>query len=279
MKVRFIILAISFSALAQIQHGSIGVVYLTDDEVVMAADSRGTIGGSHFDDQCKINALDGKILFVSTGNVVTYSNQVANPLGSVPSWNNYAEVRASYERIIQQFSTAATHMTDIAIDYASDLRSKWAGAAIYNRAFVSNAAAVQGGNRLTAAFFAGYDGSGKARVAQVLITFNERDLLNPVGMEVGLITCPVQNFCAIGRPEIVAEFLQTSTDRAMVDTKLWRPPSTTLWDDIDLERTVHLVELTIRYQGDDVGGEIDAVELDRGNDARWYRRKDNCPAN
>jgi hypothetical protein len=42
---------------------------------------------------------------------------------------------------------------------------------------------------------------------------------------------------------------------------------------------MRLVELTIKL--DDrktVGGPIDAVQLSRGGDLRWYRRKANCPA-
>jgi hypothetical protein len=39
---RFLLVLASYPAFAQIRHGSVGVVYFSDDRIAMAADSRGT---------------------------------------------------------------------------------------------------------------------------------------------------------------------------------------------------------------------------------------------
>lgn len=47
--------------------GSIAVAYWAQDEMVIAADSRGTIGNSYHDTECKVSALGNKLIFAATG--------------------------------------------------------------------------------------------------------------------------------------------------------------------------------------------------------------------
>jgi hypothetical protein len=59
-----------YPATAQIEHGSVGVVYFTKYEISVAADSRGTVKDNSIppdDTVCKIAALGGNVIFVLTG--------------------------------------------------------------------------------------------------------------------------------------------------------------------------------------------------------------------
>ncbi len=60
--------------------GSIAVAYWAQDEMVIAADSRGTIGNSYHDTECKVSALGNKLIFAATGR---------SSLGQDPGWDTY----------------------------------------------------------------------------------------------------------------------------------------------------------------------------------------------
>jgi hypothetical protein len=86
-----------------------------------------------------------------------------------------------------------------------------------------------------------------------------------------------QHFCAIGRPRIAFEFVDGNTRRAVADSKNWKPGSSLSKADLDLQKTMHLVDLTIKYdQTQEVGGPIDALQLSKNGELRWYQRKNKC---
>ncbi len=60
-------LIVSSPTLAQINHGTVGVIYFTKDKIIIAADSRSIAIGNAppSDSVCKIAAPHGKIVFVS----------------------------------------------------------------------------------------------------------------------------------------------------------------------------------------------------------------------
>jgi len=94
-----------------------------------------------------------------------------------------------------------------------------------------------------------------------------------------IFKCSANNFCAIGETEIVEEFDGLTSQRAREEVATWKPSNTFAPSDYDLLRTARLVDLTIAYhQGIDVGGPIDAVQLNRDGSLRWFPRKENCPA-
>ncbi len=78
--------------LAQIQHGTVAVVYYTEDKIIMAADSRGlllTQNAQPDDSVCKIAAPYGKMLFVSS-HAVAYKSGGLFDL--VQPWSNVDEI-------------------------------------------------------------------------------------------------------------------------------------------------------------------------------------------
>jgi hypothetical protein len=86
--------------------------------------------------------------------------------------------------------------------------------------------------------------------------------------------------CALGRSEIVTEFVGLTTERARTETeRLARETSGLSDDEREIRRIIRLVDLTIRLllDTDDVGGPIDALELRAGEPLRWIQRKSKCP--
>lgn len=259
-------------AFPQIKEGSLGIAYFTNEKIVMVGDSRITLGGLQFDDQCKVAAPGGNIVFVTAG-----AASFISPLrSSVPSWDNLDEAHVAYKKIIARYSTPAGHLLDIANSFAESLRLKWTEAANHYRAQVEEGAPDGG---LTRALFGGRDSSGRLQLVDVFIAFQASNVNDPVSAQVGYVQdCP-SNFCSFGNGAIAVEFIKQTTPRAAQEAKTWRPSPDVAPKDVDIERTMRLVELTIKL--DDrktVGGPIDAVQLSRGGDLRWYRRKANCPA-
>lgn len=133
---------------------------------------------------------------------------------------------------------------------------------------------------LTDAMIAGEDGNGS------LVLYGMRVLTGPSGLKVrggsAAISCDHHNLCAIGQPEIVIEFADLTSKRAEDEAESWSPRDDLSPRDAeyDMFRTIRMVELTIQHhKGNDVGGKIDGVQLNRNGSMYWQYRKSNCPEN
>jgi hypothetical protein len=262
---------LSYPAVAQIEHGTVGVVHLTEDKISVAADSRVTIKGPHprqDDTACKIVALGKNLIFVSAGNTAYESHNLL-----VPSWTNNNEVRMAYERI------NSGNIREIATEWGRSVSSHFDALNIWEP---NDFRAARAGDLLTIALFAGID-SNDALVLFRGIVFATDFGLHPAGYRIDQVTCPAHNFCVIGEPEIVIEFLDAATDRANEEAAKWAIVAPFAGDyDFDMFRAIRMVDLTITlHQGNDVGGLIDAAQirwLDLNEPIYWYTRKENCPA-
>ncbi len=215
MKIGMLYVLAAYPALSQVQHGSIGVVYFTPDKIVMAADSRAMMGTVPRDDVCKIAALGGDVAFVTTGTAV-YMSQL--PL--VASFNNFDEIRQSYQRVIARYQTSRGHVSDIAIDFAQSLKSRWSSVATFDRPTAVRSAIENG--RIAIAFIGGVDSSGHFVLIQVVITFDQNKTFQPVDAEATFESCPEpKNFCAIGETAIVEELLRGVTERAKQEDNIF----------------------------------------------------------
>jgi hypothetical protein len=80
--------------LAQVEHGTVVVVYFTPDKIIMAADSRVIRIGQNIppnDEECKITVIRGQVIF-SSANVASYT---APGSDVVESWKNADEARSA----------------------------------------------------------------------------------------------------------------------------------------------------------------------------------------
>lgn len=266
------IFCLIYPATAQIQHGTVGVVYFTQDKISVAADSRGIIDQNTPPDDtvCKLAAFGGDVIFVSAGSI---RNSSQSPL--VPSWDNLAEARSAYNRVVFQYSTSRGHVREIAEDWNISISSNFDTMARY--APDSFAGAVDPAGNLTSAMIGGLDDKGNLVLFGVTIS---AVTASPASRAVGLAVqadCPHRRFCAIGAPEIVTEFADEASERSKTEAKEWKPPNGSMPRDYDMLRTIRMADLTVLHHvGKDVGGPIDAAQLDRDGSIHWYARKKNC---
>jgi hypothetical protein len=276
----FLLLSFAFGlvypAAPQIKHGTVGVIYFTQQKISAAADSRGIIDQNTPPDDavCKLAALGGDVVFVSAGAI---RNTSQDPL--LPSWDNLVEARSAYESVVTRYSRSRGHVREIADEWNKRITANFNVLAQRNASAFAGAADPVGG--LTYAMLAGRDATGNLILFGV--TISTVLPVQPESRANGIVVqaaCPHHGFCAIGVTEIVTEFADQTSERARKEAITWKPPKTSRTTERDLLRTIRMVELTIdHHSGNDVGGPIDSVQLDRHGPARWHQLKPNCTEN
>lgn len=240
-------------AWAQVERGTIVVAYSTPDKIVMAADSRVTLGwakGPSSDKECKITAIRGQVIF-SSANVASYrGSNVVQP------WKNSDEARSAYKNACGPYPSRCP---------VKEVARAWTLAVLAHieslyRANPDYAKSLTDNGVFTVALFGGRDEAGSLELIQVLIGVDQTG----VHPDWGKAICP-HNYCKLGKVEIVTEFTDLTSQRAKEEAKNWTasPPHNPA--DADLLKAIRLVDLTIAYhQGTpDVGGKIDAVQLSK----------------
>jgi hypothetical protein len=266
---------INLSAYAQIQHGSVGVIYYTKDKIIVAADSRGLVlnGNTPPDDtECKIAAPDGKMVFVSTQSTEYKNGGYADP---VPSWSNVGEIRKAYGKASLLYSTNRDRIEGTAVEWGKLISSHFQTLLLWHPEKTMEA--VNGGNGvLTRSIIGGLDNDGLLMLLRITIAFHE-GIFAADTVQIPSCDACSKPYWAIGQVEVEQEFVDLTSQRARSEVKTWRPPKESNLADYDILRTMRLVELTIQYhKGNDVGGKIDAVEMDKDGSMRWFAIKENC---
>jgi hypothetical protein len=91
----WVCLLASQATLAQVQYGTIGVVYYGKDKIAIAADSAGFLNASSpITSECKLAALGGKLLFVNAG--ASGYRRLRPSSDVVQPWDNIDEARKAY---------------------------------------------------------------------------------------------------------------------------------------------------------------------------------------
>lgn len=248
---------------AHFTHGTVGVVYYTDDNIIFAADSHGIDRDEGQENhECKILALGGQVLFFSSGiSQITFHDNLG-PL------SNTLEARNAYQQTLASYGTARGHVGDIAAQWGSNMKAQ------YNTMGPAAVKQVDQSNQLPHGVFGGLDADGK------LVLFWTHLTSDPGGAQftTAAIQCKIDNTCAFRSPDIPNEFLRKETPRAKEEAETWRPRKGSRPSDRDILKTMRLVELTIRYSPPGlVGGTIDAVQMNRDGSVHWFARKQNCP--
>ena len=265
----FLVLAAG-SASAQITTGTVGVIYYTNDKIIMAADSRGTSSdGTRTDAECKIAALGNDMIFVSTG-VGGYDS--GDPRSPTRSWRNADEAHRVYDRL----SAGGRHPS------VAEVASEWSNIIVRNETFLYERipqqvldAATDG--VLTEAMFGSTADDGSLTLISTDIVVHAGGS-PPVTAEIGM-ELPPGSVGVIGKKDIFSEFFQATSERAKAEAARWEVESASFPpEDSELFRMIRLIDLTITYdQSGEVGGPIDALELEHGKGIRWRQRKAICP--
>ncbi len=194
---------------------------------------------------------------------------------TVHSWTNTEEIHRAYDRASFTYSTAHDRIVGTAFDWADSILSNFESLLFWHSERVIETAR-RGNGLLTVAIIGGVDDDGKMILLQDVITYRPDGFPTIFADKTQITQCAKSN-CLIGEPEIADEFINLRSDRALKEAKNWRLPKTTDPADYDLLKAMRYVALTIRYHiGGDVGGDLDAVEMDKDGSVRWYAKKDNC---
>lgn len=262
----------SYSALAQIGFGTGTVIIFnrTEDKLIVAADSRENHRESNRppdDTYCKITAFGDQIVFTSVG--------VDGASGTL-AWNNI-DVAASVIHSARS-NGRDFRLYDVVVAWGNSMMQNWRAAYLLSPATVVMAAEQNDGG-LTAGMFAQVK-NGKIYWEGAAITF-DRSRAEPVGLIVGQMdTCWAcgeegsAKICAGGKVAVATKFCAQHAPDIV--------PSKSLLDRIGKEGVlaIRIADLTVAYdRSGEVGGHIDAVELNRNGSIRWLARKDNCPEN
>jgi hypothetical protein len=251
-------------------HGTVIVLNLSEDELIIAADSKGNhASATTFSkpdySQCKITTFDNQIVFAPV-NYVGYGS--TGPLDPVASW----DARNILQRIVSETITSNGTVP------IQSIASRWAGAMIdvfrnqyrwHPQEVIAEAV------------------GGKIQMMIIIVTFNSSSP-DPIGALIGdgignCWTCGQQDggkSCAAGQIAIVAEFCSKSTDRGKEAQGVLTYDNSLMalgWDIRSL-LALRLADLTEAYDlSGTVGGPIDVLQLKKDGGIRWLARKNNCP--
>jgi hypothetical protein len=250
-----------------VTHGTIIVIGKSPRRVILAADSRvgrtqTGVGIESVDDSyCKIAALGGHTVFGSSG-VIGNS--------TTADWTALSLATA--------IATPSTRMNR---EEGLKFILSWSNSIIKKLAVFSpeqlSAVALQNDGQITTGVLAGMNDDGTTWAQAVTVRYSASVGLT-VPTSYDLIAKEHMEYFALGKGEIVREFVDKTSERAKVENAQWAKlkikRGTRLFDEFEAKR---LVDLTIGLEPDkaSVGGPIDEVVLDaRGS--RWLSLKPNC---
>jgi hypothetical protein len=273
----FPLLFVGQPAAAQIERGSVGVVYLSNERIVMASDSRGVTGvldSSPTDGECKIATMGGEFISVFVG-ALRYVR--TGPNDKSPEWSSAGDLRAAYDRVAAR-GKIRKPIDVIANAWGTAIQARFTAGYGVSPQEVRDLAATHGG-ALARGMFGGFDAAGKLALVDVRVTLALSPGSLPAYQATRITQCPWNDYCGIGHTEIVTEFAMLASKRAIEESATRKPPIKGL--DSTTARAISLVELTELYQTGPktVGGPVDAISLRTGGSVRWLARKPGCPAN
>jgi len=259
-------LCVSYPACSQISSGTIIVYAVTQDEAVVAADSRVKfVSGSPPDDTyCKIAAFRNHVIFATIGAGAYIRTGPADP---IQSWSAIGEARGA-SKVGSHAADASSEVKMIADSWAKKIQAKWNSLyAKYPDLVIKEA--EHGKGLLTTGIFIVAKNKHLAFTSRG-IRFS-RDFRIPTSVEKA--SCETGHLCGSGETDIFMEFTQATSQRAQAEREDWsKRPNKSL-----IMYVIRMVDLTIAYGPDDVGGKVDALEMTRDGKVTWKQRKCNCP--
>jgi hypothetical protein len=280
MKLLFqsLVFVFSLNAVAQTESGSLIIVNASQDEIVVAADSRSYSAVAEFDDRCKITALDNQLIFAASG-ITAYGPTDGRPL----YWDSHAIAKEIFLHLSRQKATQPMPLR-IAPTWGKEIKNKFK--ADLKRDGPKGVLFGAEGNTLTSAVFAGfYQG------APLIVTLAVRYITSTKGhTEVSDAITNVfrkPKAVQIGRVVIADELFAGKTPRAIQWRQQLAYTKAPDGDSVALP-AIDAVKFSIdNYPLVNIGGKmlpplggsIDAVRLRLGKGIDWIQRKTNCPEN
>jgi hypothetical protein len=277
-KISFALLAVilsSYATVAQVSSGTIIIINLSKNELVVAADSRGMYNDRNRppdDLQCKVATFDHETLFATGGTAVRFNSL---GLDQVNGWNNIDFAKAAVD-YIGKTPPGDDRVQAIGHRWADLLVENWLSDYRWHPEEVIKAAET-GKGILTYGLIA-EAATGLIYPQVVKINF-DASVIPPVFPQFFRGACDLRcgqkeghNICAYGQTDIVTRTCSTNPKFLRQD----RPRN---WDRDELfadwlAKMARACDLT-----ETVGGPIDVVSPRTDGRVTWRERKNNCPDN
>jgi hypothetical protein len=241
------------------KRGTATVIDVRADRVIIASDSRVTVAGGYRDDDCKISALDGEMVFSGAG-----YREISS---ATPPW-----AWDSHEVALKSFRLAKSkHAADIvsatAREWERETKEFFAGPPDGLRDLLDG-----GVSDIFDAVFVGKDADGR------LSAFHDNVRIDPAGPAVEITSDALHSpsLLVLGVKDIAEEFANKTSPRAIAETAEWRETVST--KDASKQETLfaaQLVKWTILYGPRNVGGAVHTVTFDSSG-VHWIDEKDGC---
>jgi hypothetical protein len=248
---------------AEMERGTLLVVYFSQDKIVLAADSLTLIKGGGTEKReysCKIAALGKNTLFAAAGRTGYRKEGPADP---VPDWTAIGEAQRIYTQ-------HPTEPPEILSDYweqalianlIAQLKSSSTG-----RQIVEDDAARHE-RILTSGLFLYAPPHGDFQSKLSRVTYPRRNFFEAKYGDIPT------SYLALGEPNavrIVLEYVSLQSDRAKEEAEEWNQQQQSLKGDKEALRAKRLVELAIKHdQSGEIGGEIDVAILRKNGTVEW----------
>ncbi len=255
---------------AQMERGTLLVVYFSQDKIVLAADSLNLIKGRGTEKReysCKIVALGKDTLFAAAGRT-GYRKGPSDPL---PDWTAIGEAQRIYtQHPTEPPEILSNYREQALIEHLSaQLRSPT------GRRVVEDDAGRQEGI-LTSGLFLYAPPHGDFQWILSRVTYPRRGFLDS---KYASLPPDIPPYLALGEPNAVRtvlEYVSLQSDRAKKEADEWNQEQHCLHGDKEAARAKRLVELAIEHdQTGEIGGEIDVAVLPKNGTVEWVANP-NC---
>ena len=241
------------------KRGTVTVVDVEPDQVIVSSDSRATMPNGYRDDDCKISEIGGEMLFSGAGYRQISSTKPAG------LWDAH-EVAARSFAIAKAMRTADT-VNATAREWEKETKAFFAGPQSDLKDLMNS-----GVTKIFDALFVGRTADKR------MIAVHDQVKIDPAGPSIVITseTLAPPHVLAVGVEDVANEFINQSSQRAMDEMQKWQQTvSEKEATEQQLLFTEQVVKWTIQYGPDNVGGPVDTATIDPSG-IHWITRKNVC---
>jgi hypothetical protein len=262
-----LLLILVVNAAAQFDTGTVIIVGYSRDKIIVVAESRQAgEKGEHFDNGCKITALNDKFFFSASGRAEDMTHWVVG-------WSAHDQAKEILDATSKESRTAR----NMAIDWGKIMvnrinryiRPEEKGKLIPRKVYLTG-------------LCAGISPAGDTEIAEVNVepvVVNGKEVFGATMPSDNSVEVPPvsdkMNYIVLGREaDLFNELFYATSERAKrekaittKESKKWRH------DEMDVRLIVRVMGLILKYSDhpEYVGGPIDAAQLDKGGTIRWIQ--------
>jgi hypothetical protein len=262
----------------QTKSGTAIVMLFSKGEIVFAAESRVVLAGKsiHYrDDACKVRAIKNKFIFASAG----VNGFEPEPGKAGNAWSAYDEPG----KLVDQLPDMDDAVYGLAELWGKSVEQRLNRALLVNPGPMMHFLQMDGGKKLTTGVFAGRTKQGQFVMYRAVLDCDCTDKTKHAFLTILPVPLPDHRASVvIGTREALAlwdELVNEKSDRARASTdKFGADHSSMRGPELLGAAAVAGLEFVLKYaQSEDIGGSIDAIEMNSGGDIYWIQRKANCP--